>query len=322
MRFRQLGQNGPTISALGYGTWQAGGTDWRELPRETVINAIRSALDAGANWLDTAELYGHGRAEELVAEAVSDRTGADKPLIFTKVAPSGYGSGLDRDGIRRAAEASLSRLGVERIDLYQVHWFEESGAVDTGPSPISVETSWSAMAELVQDGLVSHIGVSNVDRATVERCGALHEVTSVQNEFSMLCRGDVDDLLPWLAEQGIGYLCYSPLASGLLTGAIDEATTFDRRDWRSGQLGWTDFSPLFAPEYVAANLETVARLRVIGENLGRGIAELALKWVLAQGGVSGAIIGSCNPEHVRQSLGCADGGLSSGVMQELAELLR
>ena len=193
MRFRQLGQNGPTISALGYGTWQAGGTDWRELPRETVINAIRSALDAGANWLDTAELYGHGRAEELVAEAVSDRTGADKPLIFTKVAPSGYGSGLDRDGIRRAAEASLSQLGVERIDLYQVHWFEESGAVDTGPSPISVETSWSAMAELVQDGLVSHIGVSNVDRATVERCGALHEVTSVQNEFSMLCRGDVDD---------------------------------------------------------------------------------------------------------------------------------
>ena len=130
MRFRQLGQNGPTISALGYGTWQAGGTDWRELPRETVINAIRSALDAGANWLDTAELYAHGRAEELVAEAVSDKTGPDKPLIFTKVAPSGYGSGLHRDGIRRAAEASLSRLGVERIDLYQCTGSEVSLSFD------------------------------------------------------------------------------------------------------------------------------------------------------------------------------------------------
>lgn len=173
------------------------------------------------NWIDTAEVYGRGRSEELVARAVEGRR--DEVLVFTKVAPDDEGSGIRPEEIRKAVQGSLSRLRTDRIDLYQAHWPDDR---------IPVEETWGTMAELVGEGLVRFIGLSNFDRERIERCLPIHPVTSVQNEFSLLNRRDRSALLPWLVERGIGYLAYGPLRFGLLTGAIGPDTTFQEGDWR------------------------------------------------------------------------------------------
>ena len=180
MRTRQLGAGGPDISVIGYGAWQAGGADWGgRAPDDDVIAAIRAAIDSGQTWIDTAEVYGQGRSEELVGRAIAGRR--DEVLLFTKVAPDDEGSGIRPDEIRSAIQGSLRRLGTDRVDLYQVHWPDER---------IPVEETWGVMAELVGEGLTRRIGVSNFDRALVERCLPIHPVASVQNELSLLCRDD------------------------------------------------------------------------------------------------------------------------------------
>jgi len=283
MEVRKLGREGPEISVVGYGAWEAGGTDWGPNPSDDeVIAAIRTALDAGMTWIDTAEVYGDGRSEELVGRAVEGRR--DEVLLLTKVAPEPEGSGLRPEQVRRAIRGSLRRLGVDHVDLYQVHWRDDR---------IPVEETWGAMAELVEEGLARHVGVSNFDRGLVERCLRIRHVDSVQNQLSLIRPADRDELLPWLAERGIGYLAYAPLGYGILTGSIGPGAAFPPGDWRARREG------PFAPGAFERNLELVERLRPVAARLGLPLAVLALRWVVEQPGVTAAIAGSRNPEHVR-----------------------
>ncbi len=286
------------ISVVGYGAWQAGGAAWGERRSDAeVIDAIRAAIDSGQTWIDTAEVYGDGVSERLVGRAVVGRR--DDVALFTKVAPIEEGSGLRPDQIRSAVRGSLSRLGVDHIDLYQMHW----------PEPdVPVEESWAAMAELVAEGLVRHIGVSNFDRELIERCTPIHPVASVQNEFSLLHAGDRDALLPWLREQGIGYLCYSPLASGLLTGRYGRDATFGANDWRSKE---------FSQALISAAADRVERMRPIADRLGVGVPTLALAWALHQPGVTAVIAGSLRADNVRANALAGDLRLDAQTLAEL-----
>jgi aryl-alcohol dehydrogenase-like predicted oxidoreductase len=287
MEFRKLGAGGPEISVVGYGAWEAGGDFWGPNPSdESVIAAMRSALDAGMTWIDTAEVYGRGRSEELVGLALEGRR--DQALVFTKVAPRPDGSGLRPEQIREGIERSLKRLQTDHVDLYQIHWPDRS---------VPVEETWGAMAALVTEGLTHYIGVSNFDRALLDRCLEVHHVDSVQNKLSLLHPEDRSDLLPRLQEAGIGYLAYSPLGLGLLTGTIGADTTFHTEDFRGGGRGARPAD--FRDANLRRTLARVDRLRPIAERAGTSVANLSLRWVIEQDGVTAAIAGSRNPDHVR-----------------------
>jgi len=301
MRKNRLGAGGPEISAVGYGAWQAGGRNWGERsPDADVIAAMRAAIDSGQTWIDTAEVYGQGHSEELVGRAIAGRR--DDVLLFTKVAPDDEGSGIRPDEIHTAIRASLRRLGTDRVDLYQVHWPDNR---------IPVEETWGAMAQVVADGLAVHIGVSNFDRALVERCRPIHPVASVQNELSLLRQDDRAELLPWLAAEGIGYLAFSPIASGLLTGRIAADTTFPENDWRRDEL---------TPERLADAVPRVERLAAVGERIGATAAQLAVAWVVHQPGVTGAICGTLSAENARANSAAGELRLDPETLAEIDAL--
>ena len=309
MRTERLGSSGPEISVIGFGAWEAGGEVWGPNPDEdVVIGAMRAGLDAGITWIDTAEVYGDGLSETLVGKAVAGRHDA---LVATKVAPRPDGTGFRADQVRRACEASLGRLGRDRIDLYQLHWRDDD---------VPVEETWGAMAELVDEGLVRHIGVSNFDVDLIERCEAVRHVDSLQPQFSLLSLRH-RDLIRWCGERGVGVVCYGPLAYGLLTGAIGPGTEFDRRDWRSGRGGVSYYRDLFAPGRFERSLAVVDALRPIAERLGITPAQLALAWVAHQPGVTAAIAGSRNPEHVRQNAEAGDVVLDQATLAEIEAIL-
>jgi aryl-alcohol dehydrogenase-like predicted oxidoreductase len=292
---------------VGFGAWEAGGDVWGANESEArVVAAMQAAIDAGMNWIDTAEGYGRGTSERIVGKAVAGRR--DEVLVFTKVAPKPYGSGFDRDGVRRGIQGSLERLGIEYVDLYQLHWPDRS---------IPIEETWSAMVELQSEGLARHIGLSNVNRWMVEHCLAIHHVDSVQNEFSLLSRDDRRTLLPWLAEQGVGYLAYGPLAYGMLSGAIRRDTRFDPQDWRGGKGGMDSYQRFFAPGKLERTVDRVDRLRPIADRLGVSVATLSLRWVVEQTGVTAAIAGSRNPDHVRDNARTGDLTLDGETVAEI-----
>ena len=309
MRRERLGSSGPEISVVGFGAWEAGGGVWGPNPDDdVVIGAMRAGLDSGITWIDTAEVYGDGVSERLVGRAVAGR---DDALVATKVAPRPDGTGFRADQVRRACTASLERLGRDRIDLYQLHWTDDA---------VPVEETWGAMAQLVDDGLVRHIGVSNFDEELIERCEAIRHVDSLQPQFSLLYLRH-RDLIRWCGERGIGVICYGPLAYGLLTGAIGPDTEFDRRDWRSGRGGVSYYRHMFAPGKLERSLAVVDALRPIADRLGITLAQLSLAWVTHQPGVTAAIAGSRNPEHVRQNAGAGDVLLDDATLQEIEAIL-
>lgn len=306
MKSRRLGSQGPEISIIGFGAWEAGGMAWGpNPPDEQTIAAMRTALDSGMTWIDTAEVYGGGRSEELVAEAIEGR---DDVLVFTKLAPKPAGSGFDGSGVRRGAQQSLGRLKRDVIDLYQLHW----PAFD-----VAIEETWEAMAALVDDGLVRHIGVSNFDRELIERCQAIRQVDSLQPHFSMLHRSPLDDLFPFCARNGTGIIAYGPLGFGLLTGAITSETKFSEDDWRGGGHGIRAYDTMFAPQKLERNLEIVDRLRPVAARLDISLAQLALAWTVHQEGVTGAIAGSRSPDHVAEN---AKGGVVDLPEKDLEEI--
>ncbi len=314
MEMHTLGTDGLEISVVGYGAWEVGGTEWGlNESDESAVEAIRAIFDAGINWIDTAEVYGRGTSEKLVARAIEGRR--DEVLIFTKVGPGPEGSGVRPDEVRTAIRGSLSRLRTDHVDLYQVHWPDDY---------VPIEDTWGAMAGLVEEGLARLIGVSNFDRALIERCLPIHPVTSVQNEFSLLEQADRDELLPWLAERGIGYLAYGPMGYGLLTGGIGPETTFVDGDWRGAQRAGSneEGEGVFSPGIFGRNLERVERLRPIAERLGIPLSNLALRWVLEQRGVTAAIAGSRNAEHVRSNSGAGNIRLDRTTLAEIDAIAR
>jgi aryl-alcohol dehydrogenase-like predicted oxidoreductase len=304
MRVRKLGSDGPEMSVVGYGAWEAGGTAWGPNESEdAVIEAIRAGLDAGIDWIDTAEVYGDGVSEQLVGRAIAGRDGV---TIASKVAPKPEGTGFRPEEVRKACDASLGRLGIERIDLYQLHWPDDTG--------VPIEDTWGAMTELQDLGKVRCIGVSNFDRDLIERCLAIRHVDSLQADFSMVDRRNAD-LIRWCEDQGIGEVSYGPLAYGLLTGRIGPDTTFPPGDWRGEPQSEGPFADL------EGSLAIVERLRPVAERLGCELGQLALAWNVHQPGVTAAIAGTRNAGHARTNAAAGDIELDEATIAELDGIL-
>jgi aryl-alcohol dehydrogenase-like predicted oxidoreductase len=312
MKRKQLGSQGPELSVIGFGAWEAGeGSEWGEAPpRERILEAIRTVFETGINWIDTAEVYGAGRSEELVGLAVTGRR--DEILIATKVAPSPEGTGFRPEEVRRACINSLRRMRTGHVDLYQLHWPDDTG--------VPVEDTWGAMAALVEEGLARYIGVSNFDRELIERCEAVRHVDSLQAEFSML-NLENRELIRWCGENGTGVVCYGPLAYGLLTGAITAETRFAPTDFRSGSGEWDYWRKLYAPGKLERSLAVVEAVRSVAERLGATVGQVALAWNWNQAGVTSAIAGSRNPEHVHTNAAAGDLELDDTTLAELEALL-
>jgi aryl-alcohol dehydrogenase-like predicted oxidoreductase len=288
MRTRRLGSSGPQLSVIGFGAWEAGGDAWgANESDDAVIRAIQAGLDAGIDWIDTAEVYGKGESERLVGRAVAGREGV---VVASKVAPAPEGSGFRPEQIHAACAASLGRLGLNQIDLYQLHWTDDK---------IPVEESWGAMAALQEAGLVRWIGVSNFDEETIRRCESIRHVDSLQQEFSMLSLQD-RELIGWCGEVGTGVVSYGPLGFGLLTGKISRAQANTTSDWRRSAEG------PFTDQKLDADFAIVGGLRPIADGLGIPMAQLALAWNVAQPGVTSAIAGSRNPNHARDNAAAGD----------------
>jgi aryl-alcohol dehydrogenase-like predicted oxidoreductase len=306
MRMRQLGSKGPEISTIGFGAWEAGGDMWgANESEETVIGAMRAGLEAGMTWIDTAEVYGKGVSERLVGRAISGRRG--QVLIASKLGPASEGSGFRPDQVRAGCEASLRRLGIDVIDLYQLHWPDSTG--------VPLEDTWGAMSELQDAGKVRFIGVSNFDRSLIERCEAIRHVDSLQQEFSMVALDD-RELIRWCGEQGTGVVSYGPLGFGLLTGKISREQAVSASDWRR-----VEADGPFTDAKLDRDLVIVETLRPIAEGVGITMAQLALAWNVAQPGVTSAIAGSRDADHARDNAAAGDVELDPQALAEIERAL-
>lgn len=294
MERRQLGLGGPELTGVGLGTWALGGPwqfGWGAQDDDDSVAAIRHAVGSGVNWIDTAAVYGLGHSEEVVGRALAGFDAGHEVLVATKCGRSWYDSGgeevvydLRPASIRHECEQSLRRLGVERIDLYQIHW------PDLGTA---VEESWGTMGELVDEGKVRWIGVSNFDVELLERCRTVRHVDSVQPPLSILNRSARRAVLPWCVANGTGAVVHSPMAAGLLTGTFD-------RDRLAGlpEDDWRRRAPAFQEPRLSANLALVERLRPLAQRHGTTLSALAVAWTLAQGGVTSAIVGARRADQV------------------------
>jgi aryl-alcohol dehydrogenase-like predicted oxidoreductase len=296
---------GPDMSVIGLGAWEAAGDAWGPNPDDAdILAAFHAAFDAGVTWVDTAEVYGSGESERIVGMAIRNRR--DELVVATKVAPAPEGHGFRPEQVRAACDASLGRLGIDVIDLYQLHWPDETG--------VPLEDTWGAMADLVGEGKVRHVGVSNFDRPMLETCEAIRHVDSLQQEFSLLALDD-RELIGWCGEQGIGVVSYSPLGVGFLTGRYTREQAEGIDDWRAGEDGWT------TPERLDDVFRVVERLRPIATRLGITMGQLALAWNVAQPGVTAAIAGSRSSTHTRENADAGDIELDDATLQEIETLL-
>jgi aryl-alcohol dehydrogenase-like predicted oxidoreductase len=305
MQTRRLGSAGPDMSVIGFGAWEAGGDAWgQNSSEEAVIGAMLAGLEAGMTWIDTAEVYGEGVSERLVGRAVADRR--DRVLVATKLAPAPEGTGFRPEQVRAGCEASLARLGIDVIDLYQLHWPDATG--------VPIEDTWGAMAGLQDAGTVRYLGVSNLDRELIERCEAVRHVDSLQQEFSMLALDD-RELIRWCGELGTGVVSYGPLGFGLLTGTISREQAASASDWRREPDG------PFTDDKLDHDLAIVEALRPIAARLGIAMAQLALAWNVAQPGVTSAIAGSRDPGHARDNAAAGDVQLDAPTLAEIEAAL-
>jgi aryl-alcohol dehydrogenase-like predicted oxidoreductase len=310
MNTRQLGTSGLHITPIGFGAWAIGGSGWEfawggQDDRDSIA-AIHEALDAGVNWIDTAAVYGLGHSEEVVARALEGLS--ERPYVFTKCSMvwtdhREIGHSLKADSIRTECEASLRRLKVDAIDLYQIHW----------PFPNQdIEEGWTTMLKLKQQGKVRNIGVSNFSVAQMKRAQTIAPITSLQPKYSLIHREIEDHILPFAAQENIGVLAYSPMASGLLTGAMtrERVAALPADDWRKE-------NDDFREPQLSRNLRLVSQLRTIGKRYGRTPAEVAVAWVLRDPAVTGAIVGARRPGQFRGVSGAVEFRLSP---QELVEI--
>jgi len=306
-----LGNTGLEISRVGFGAWALGGSNydwgWGAQDDEQSIAAIHHALDLGVNWIDTAAQYGFGHSEEVGGRAVHSYSG-ERPCVFTKGGqPEGPNrttlQSLRRDSLRREVEGSLSRLGVDAIDLYQIHW----------PIPDDeIEEGWTTLAELKDEGLVRHIGVSNFDVAQLRRAQAIAPVETLQPPYSLVDREVEQEILPFAEREGIGVIVYSPMGSGMLTGTMtrERIASLPEDDWRKR-------SPGFQEPELTRRLELVSRLEAVAERLGASPGAVAVAWTLRNPAVDGAIVGFRRPDQVDPILPAAELELSDEDVAEI-----
>jgi methylglyoxal reductase len=292
MRTHSLGPLGPGLTVVGYGGWELGGrVDRPELPEDELVEAVLAAFRAGINWVDTAETYGAGRSERIIGRACA--VWGEKVLVASKLAPipSSSGSGFEPWQVRWGAERTLTRLQRDRIDLYLLHWPDER---------VDLQSTWEAMAGLVEDGLVAAIGLSNFPRELIEVCARIRRVDCVQVEFSLLNRSSAA-LLAWCERQGITGLAYGSLGYGLLTGDRRASPGDDGSDW---------YQDLFAGDRLPAHLRSAEALAAQAAEFGCSPGQLALAWALHQPGVSCVLAGSRNPLHIQENAAAGDISLS------------
>src|SRR6201982_1921654 len=313
MKTRTLGNSDLNITPVGYGAWAIGGSGWQfawgSQDDNDSIAAIHRALEVGVNWIDTAAVYGLGHSEEVVARARKSGPGA-RPYVFTKCGLRWDGDGnvrkvLTTDSIRREVEDSLRRLSVEVIDLYQIHWPPD-------PDSAELEEGWSTLASLHRQGKVRWIGVSNFTVQQLRRAQYVASVTSLQPRYSLVHREVEDQVLPYCSRENIGVIVYSPMASGLLTGAMtrERAAKLPESDWRSRDIE-------FHEPRLSKNLALVERLREVGERVQRQPGQVAIAWVLRNPAVTGAIVGARNAKQVEGNVDAATLRLTT---KEIAEI--
>lgn len=316
MQTRKLGYTDLYLTTVGLGTWAIGGGGWAYGwgPQDDTdsIRAIQRALDLGINWIDTAAVYGLGHSEEIVGKAIRGRR--DQVIIATKCglvwdegSTTPYGR-LKAWSVRQEVEASLRRLGVDVIDLYQIHW----------PNPDEdIEEAWATIADLVREGKVRYAGVSNFSVEQMKRIQPIHPIASLQPPYNMLRRDIEAEILPFCAANNIGVIVYSPMASGVLTEKFSRqwVASLPDDDWRKKYSGH-----LQEPE-LSANLALVEGLKAIAARYGRTVSQLAIAWTLRRPEVTAAIVGARRPEQIEQTAPAADWVLPPEVLAEIDDLL-
>jgi aryl-alcohol dehydrogenase-like predicted oxidoreductase len=317
---RALGTSGLMITTVGYGTWAVGGGGWAfgwgPSDDDASIKAIGHAVSRGVNWIDTAAIYGLGHSEEVVGRAIALVPASERPLVFTKCGLEPDLSdpfkparrNLRPDFIRRECEASLRRLGVDRIDLYQFHWPDET---DT-----PVEDSWGEMSRLADEGKVGALGVSNFSVELLERCEHVRHVDSLQPPFSMIHRNSGGTLIPWAAAHGTGVIVYSPMTSGILTDTFsrERVAAMSEEDWRRRGGDFNDPA-------LSKNIAMRDALIPVAKRHGVGVAPVAVAWTLLWSGVSGAIVGARRPEQVDDWLPAGSLKLTSQDIEEISDAI-
>lgn len=314
METRRFGKTDMQITPIGFGAWAIGGGNWEfgwgAQDDDIAIAAIRRALDLGINWIDTAAVYGLGHSEELVARALDGMS--ERPYVFTKCSmiwndQREVGHSLNRDSLRRELEASLRRLRTDVIDLYQIHW----------PDPVAeIEEGWTTLTDFQREGKVRHIGVCNFNVEQLKRAEAIAPVETLQPPYSLLERRVGAEILPYAKQQDMGVIVYSPMASGLLTGAMtrERIAAMPEDDWRK-------HSREFREPAITSNLAFVERLRAIGDRHGRSPGEVAIAWTLHNPAVTGAIVGGRSPRQVEGTIGAGTFRLTDDEVREIESAL-
>jgi aryl-alcohol dehydrogenase-like predicted oxidoreductase len=307
----RLGRTGLRVSPIAFGAWQLGG-EWGEFDQREAIAAIHHARELGIDLFDTAQAYGFGASERFLGQALRHELDAhrDDVVIATKGGLRLGEDGLVRDSsrswLRTGVEQSLRALGVDHIDIYQVHWPD--------PNVPFAETA-AALEELVQEGKLRHVGVSNFDGEEMADLSRTRPVETLQPPYNLLRRDVEDDALPYCLEHDVGVLAYGPLAHGLLTGSMGRETTFAPGDWRAD-------SPDFHGEAFGRNLEAVRELRRYArEALGCSVSQLAIAWVLANPAVEVALVGARHPRHIEHSVAAAELELTDADLEEIERIM-
>jgi aryl-alcohol dehydrogenase-like predicted oxidoreductase len=301
---RQFGKTDMQITPIGIGAWAIGGS-WGDQDDKLSIATIKRGLDLGINWIDTAAIYGLGHSEDIVREAIKGR---EKPYIFTKCSlvwdeNRNVSNVMKADSIQRECEASLKRLGIDTIDLYQIHW----------PNPdIDIEEGWTALAKLKKEGKVRHIGVSNFNVEQLKRAEKIAPVETLQPPYSLVTPGVQDEILPYCLQQNIGVIAYSPMASGLLTGRMskERIANLPDDDWRKG-------NPNFNAPRVDRNLALADLLTDIATSHNVAAGVVAIAWTLQNPAVTAAIVGLRNPQQIDELIAAIDFRLSAAEFERI-----
>ncbi len=315
MNKKKLGSTQLELTRIGLGTWAIGGGDWKfgwgDQDEQEAIDSIVEAIDHGINWIDTAAVYGGGVSEAIVGKALKVLGPERRPLVATKCGRVMRDSEtidkvLKRDSIIAECEASLGRLGIDCIDLYQLHWPEPDEDIEEG---------WSTLVELKQQGKVREIGVSNHSVSQMQRLQAIHPIASLQPPYSLITPEIENETLPFCGQHDIGVICYSPMYKGLLTGKFDlnRVRSLSEKDHRSRDAR-------FQSPQIEAHLGLVECLAPMAKKQGRTLAELAIAWVLRRSEVTAAIVGARKPGQIAETVRAADWVLSDEDLATIEQL--